>query len=532
MICLTKGRIGDNMNMGKIIGGNVGGRLLIRIKSNAEVDVGDLLVCEDKNTNEKFFLKVVNLGISSLLAQQFIEEMAGQKLEHEEIDYNIFDAQDRFYRMCEAKILKIKRGDGFFPPRTLPNFFTDVRKIDENEEFISQEGEIEIGTLRLGRQSVKSIVTKLPANKLISHHMLVVAATGKGKSNFAKVFLRGLLKLDGYSAIVFDPHNEYYGGKGTKGLRDHPLNDKILYLSPKYENVPGAEKLLIPTKYLEPDDFFGIVDLSSTQQEAMDLMKRKFKDNWVKSLLKEDLNDLVKLWESKIARATFAALKRKIYHALELQGDSGLVFTLESPGEVSIYDKIKSAIDNRKIIIVDTSMVGEESEKLIASSIVNRVFNKFRQLKQTNAGDFARVPEVLVVFEEAPRVLGIDALSNKGTNIFERIAREGRKFKVGLCAITQMPSLIPAEILSQMNTKVILGLPSPADRNAVINSAAQNISDETIEIQMLDRGEAIITSPFIKFPLPTKVFKFEDVLEEDKNNIKPTKEKDISLGVD
>jgi len=514
------------MNVGKVISGSVGGNILIRLKSNANVNVGDLLVCEDTKTNEKFFLKIINMNISSSIDQQFIEEIAGQKLEHD-MDYDIIDPKDRFYKMCEAKMLKIKREGKFFPPRSLPNFFMDVRKINEDEfDFINQEGEIEIGHLRLGRDFVKGLKTKLPAKKLISHHMLVVAATGKGKSNFAKVFISGLLKLDEYSAIVFDPHNEYYGGQGVKGLRDHPLHEKILFFSPRYQEIMGSEKLGISTTELEPEDFFGIIDLSSTQQEAMDLMKRKYKEEWIKNLLKMDINTLVNDFENKIQRATLAALKRKIYHALELYGDSGLVFTLEPNDGKSIYDKIKNAIQERKVIIIDTSMIGDESEKIISSSILNRLFQHFRRYKQKKPAEFANMPEVLVVFEEAPRVLGAEVLS-KGINIFERIAREGRKFKVGLCAITQMPSLISPEILSQMNTKVILGLPAPADRNAVINSASQNISDESVEIQMLDKGEAIITSPFIQFPLPTKIFKFEELLKE--NNIK---KHDVSIAID
>jgi len=66
-----------------------------------------------------------------------------------------------------------------------------------------------------------------------------------------------------------------------------------------------------------------------------------------------------------------------------------------------------------------------------------------------------------------------------------------------------------------MNTKVILGIPAPMDRNAVIESSAQNISDESVEIQMLDKGEAIVTSPFIDFPLPVKVSFFDDLVRED-----------------
>ncbi len=519
------------MTVGKIIGGSVGEKIIMRLKSTASIDVGDIVVCEDTKTNEKFFLKIINIGISSLISEQFVEDIAGQKLEHD-VDYNVFDSDDRFYKMCEAKILKIKRNGKLFPARSLPNYFMDIRKVSEEEfNFINKEGEIKIGNLRLGTESFEEIQLSLPAEKLISHHMLVVAATGKGKSNFSKVFLSGVLELDNYASIVFDPHNEYYGGKGEKGLRDHPLNKNIVYFSPRYEDIPGAEKLYIPTSELEPDDFFGIVNLSSAQKEAMMLIFRKYRKDWIKVLIKEKVEDFVEDFGQKIHKATFATLKRKMQHALELEGNRGLVFSIEEQEDISIYKKIKEAVRKRKIVIVDTSMIGDETEKIVGSSILNKVFRKYRIAKQKKPDTFAEMPEVLVVFEEAPRVIGNEVLS-EGKNIFERIAREGRKFKVGLCAITQMPSLISPEILSQMNTKVILGLPAPADRNAVINSAAQNIGDESVEIQMLDKGEAIITSPFIDFPLPVKIFLFEKLLKERKKNINLEEDKKVTLAID
>jgi len=502
--------------IGKVIRGSVGGRIIIRLHSNAKVDVGDLLNCVDSKTKDRFFLKVVNMGISSLIPDQFIEDIAGQKLEYGD-DLELFDDKDRFYRMCEAKLLKIERNGKFVPPRTLPGYFMDVTTVDSQAfSFINNKGEIPIGNLRLGADELSSVTVSLPAKSLISHHMLVVAATGKGKSNFAKVFLRGLLKLDDYSSIVFDPHNEYYGGRGSKGLRDHPLKEKIFYFSPRYQDVPGSEQLKIYTEDLEPEDFFGIIELSGVQQEAMDLFSRTMGNKWILELLNTQTDELFERFGQKIQKATIAALKRKICHSLELNGDKGIVFDTNPKKEVSIYEKIRKAVLNRRLIIVDTSMVGEETEKIISSSILNRIYTEYRNAKQINPQNFTTYPEVLVIFEEAPRVLGTEALS-EGTNIFERIAREGRKFKVGLCAITQMPSLLPREILSQMNTKVILGLPAPIDRDAVVNSASQNISDESAEIQILDKGEAIITSPFIDFPIPVKIFLFENTLKTDES---------------
>ena len=111
--------------------------------------------------------------------------------------------------------------------------------------------------------------------------------------------------------------------------------------------------------------------------------------------------------------------------------------------------------------------------------------------------------------EEAPRVLGKEVLE-KGSNIFSTIAREGRKFKIGLCAITQIPSLIPREILANMNTKIILGIEMAPERQAIIESASQDLSNDNRTIASLDKGEAIITSNFTKFATPVKIPLFKD----------------------
>ena len=118
-------------------------------------------------------------------------------------------------------------------------------------------------------------------------------------------------------------------------------------------------------------------------------------------------------------------------------------------------------------------------------------------------------PVISIVLEEAPRVLGKEVLE-KGQNIFGTIAREGRKFKVGLFAITQLPSLIPREILANMNTKIILGVEMAAERQAIIESAAQDLSTDGRNIASLDKGEALVTSNFARFATPIKIPLFKE----------------------
>ena len=136
-------------------------------------------------------------------------------------------------------------------------------------------------------------------------------------------------------------------------------------------------------------------------------------------------------------------------------------------------------------------------------------------------GTLKEKPTISVVLEEAPRVLGKEALEH-GHNIFSTIAREGRKFKVGLTAITQLPSLIPREILANMNTKIILGIEMKPERTAIIESASQDLSDDDRTIASLDIGEALISSNFAKFAIPVKIPIFEDVVKNSvkKDNVK------------
>jgi len=147
---------------------------------------------------------------------------------------------------------------------------------------------------------------------------------------------------------------------------------------------------------------------------------------------------------------------------------------------------------------------------LIGSLVTTELFNNYKYYKMDGILD--EKPVVSVVLEEAPRVLGKEALEC-GSNIFSTIAREGRKFKVGLTAITQLPSLIPREILANINTKIILGIEMKPERTAVIESASQDLSEDDRTIASLDIGEALISSNFSKFAIPVKIPIFEDVVK-------------------
>jgi hypothetical protein len=92
------------------------------------------------------------------------------------------------------------------------------------------------------------------------------------------------------------------------------------------------------------------------------------------------------------------------------------------------------------------------------------------------------------------------------------VAREGRKFNVGLCAVTQQPKLLDDELLSQFNTFFILGLADEKDRNMLRSSAKQDISAQSAEIQTLMPGECLLVNLHAPFAVPALVDLYADLV--------------------
>ena len=177
-------------------------------------------------------------------------------------------------------------------------------------------------------------------------------------------------------------------------------------------------------------------------------------------------------------------------------------------------------------MIIDSSKLSDFEELFIGSIITSNLFSKYRKY---NSEELKNKPVISIVIEEAPRVLGQDTIG--GGNIYGTIAREGRKFKIGLIAITQLSSVIPRAILANMNTKIILGNEMSPERSAIINSASQDLSDDDRIIASLDKGEAIVSSVFTRFAIPIYTPEFKKYVKEYLDKIPQDKTKKLKTTV-
>lgn len=479
----------EKMGKGLIIGGEFG-NILVRQKNGESLELGELLVAN--SGGKKMLLQVFDLLYGSQLSSQQLELVSGMKLEEDD-SLELLDSNLRTYILARLKNLALLSGDSLASAKTLPNFFTKIREIEkEDVTFLTAPAfPLPLGFLRSGSK-VLDVPVIIDGRLALSHHILIAGTTGRGKSVLMTNMLWDVLDKDFAGMLVLDPHNEYFDR-----LRHHLKREKISYYTPK-NPPPGGFSLRLCLSDVLPRHFEGVIDWTDAQRQALFAYYNKYHEKWISAIM-------TGLPVENFMEGTIAVVKRVLMQVLRLEVDASNevrgrgVFDL-SAGKTTISD-IARLLDEGGMVIIDTSSFHGNVEILIGSLIASEVLERH---KRYELSDMRTRPVVSIVLEEAPRVLGKEVLE-KGQNVFSTIAREGRKFNVGLVAITQLPSLIPREILANINTKIILGIELRPERQAIIDSAAQDLSSDERMIASLDKGEALVTSNFLKIATPIKV---------------------------
>jgi hypothetical protein len=266
----------------------------------------------------------------------------------------------------------------------------------------------------------------------------------------------------------------------------------------------GQTTLRLSLAELTLGDLQTAYQWSHAQEDAIWRLLRFFGEDWITTVGEEQ--DVPSLAEQlSVATSTLQVIQRRAQRILEMPCIS------RDTSQPSLSARIVDELMNGYSVLVDTSGLSSMEEILVASVITRRVLETYGQLFLDDRERFATLPPTLVALEEAQRVLSKAQRADE--NVFPRLAREGRKFKVGLCAVSQQPKLIDDELLSQFNTFFILGLADEKDRNILRGSSKQDISDLGPEIQTLMPGEAIITNLEAPFALPAQVFLYEEYLK-------------------
>ena len=391
-------------------------------------------------------------------------------------------AEDNYIR-GKVKILG-DVNDNLKLPRTpvLPG--TEIKLADAEilKEIFKVTNPIKLGAL----VNQSDVEVNVEANPILSRHLAILAMTGAGKSNTVAVLIDQLL---GYSVpvFIFDMHGEYKDAEFPNG-NVNVIKPKI---NPQYMTFYEIKKLVnIPSNgYIQERHF-----------------RRAFKE--AKKLLSDGTahtNNFLQIIYDILERdSQEEGSDKQIVDVMNKIDDSMDKYS-------NLFDKnIGNILTNIKVghaNVLDLSQSDESVANVLVSHIMRNSLQKRKNAihgKDTDTLDFP----VFFILEEA-HILAPNKRDSDSKRWIQRVAREGRKFGLGLCLVSQSPKTVDHDALSQMNNMIILRLVEPEDQRHV-QSASESLSQDLInQLPSLNVGEAIVLGLMSRVPTLVKIDEFK-----------------------
>lgn len=454
---------------------------------------------------------------------------------------------------------KFSRGVSQSPTTGDAVHLVTIRDLDiiygKYDEFTS----IDVGNISIS----ESLRARIDLNKLVTRHACVLGSTGSGKSNAVGVLLESIEKKKFLNSriLLIDPHGEY----------NSVFKDKSIVFKIHANTDENQKELYIPfwaLPFEELISLFGgtlsdanreyirskIVDAKIKTAEGMHLQVEKefiSADSPIPYNIKQlwfQLDDFERQTFSERAKPETKTSLRVEGNADELISneyqpasagggspflnnqakgiltfldnmrlklkDSRYSFLFEpgeyNPNQDGVTDKALGELllqwlgNAGKISILDFSDIPSEIMVSIAGTLLNIVYDALFWGQNLCVG--GKQQPLLVVLEEAHNYLKAGENSIASRTV-QKIAKEGRKYGVGLMLVTQRPSELDETVLSQCGTIVALRMNNNKDRSHVRGAIQDELQTMVDLLPSLRTGEAIISGEAVKIPSRVQFYK-------------------------
>ncbi len=349
-------------------------------------------------------------------------------------------------------------------------------------------------------------------NELLGKHTAILGSTGAGKSAAVAAILHGILER-GHQAeyetwnpriVVLDPHNEY--GSAFPSNTHLSTEDDTLRLPYWLLNFQETVSLLIGKTEFVATSQANIIKkaLIAGRRKGACILGLNKDAITVDSPIPYSFESFREEIESdKPSQASKQEPHNSILQKLDvLQSDGRLNFLMEDwdGNALDPFPKIVAQLigEGPSPRVVDLSGVPNEVAGIASAVIARTLFNlKVWQTEGERDND-----PVLLVCEEAHRYVpnSGEAQYEAAQESIRRIAKEGRKYGIGLFLVSQRPSEIESTVLSQCNSWIVLRITNESDRSHVRGILPDSMEGLTKMLSGLRRQEAIFVGQAATLP--------------------------------
>ncbi|MEK9133848.1 MAG: ATP-binding protein, partial [Pseudomonadota bacterium] len=232
--------------------------------------------------------------------------------------------------------------------------------------------------------------------------------------------------------------------------------------------------------------------------DAFQVRRPKFRQH------KDEKND-----PEKIRKSTHENLMRSQTDALEGRLRDPRLDFLFRPGQWAVQADGSTAKDldallgewvgkDKPITVLDLSGIPPSVVDDLVGVVLRILYDAMFWGRAIPAG--ARTRPLLIALEEAHTYLSAQSKS-RAAAAARRIAKEGRKYGVGLMLVSQRPSEIDPTILAQCGTLVAMRLTNETDRSQIRSCASDNLEGLFSMLPILRTGEALIVGEAVGLPV-------------------------------
>jgi hypothetical protein len=412
----------------------------------------------------------------------------------------------------------------------------------------------EQSSISIGHISVsESLNAYLDLDKLVSRHFAILGSTGSGKSNAVGITLKSVIqkRFDRTRILLLDPHGEYNSvfGEDSKIYRVNTTDISKKLFIPYWAlsfaeliklfdgNISEQNKEYFRTKVLEAKQKGAeenIISIDSSMISADSPIPFSMKQLWFElddyerqtynvnndpsqpALISQgDAENLISSQYTPPGLGTAAPFSNKgakfllpFLDSIRTKLQDRRFDFLFQPGEYTpdlsgkvskdLSELLLSWVGGEKpITILDISDVPSDIMMSIAGTLLNIVYEALFWGQELAVG--GRKQPLLIVLEEAHNYLRSGENSIASRNV-QRIAKEGRKYGVGLMLITQRPSELDETVLSQCGTIIALRMNNSKDRGYVSSAIQDELRSIVDLLPSLRTGEAIISGEGVSIP--------------------------------
>ena len=393
------------------------------------------------------------------------------------------------WRMARVHIVGILENDKRLPPELSPEpgDYVYSARTSLLAKFLGLASNgLYIGNMR-GPTPI-NIITDI--EKLVKYHLAVLGSTGSGKSYTNGVIIEELLDHN-IPVVVIDPHGEYNSIRRTNqeelDRMEHfgvePRGYPTTVYTPPCEGNAKTQELSVRLKDLDVEALSEITTMSETQIDLLYLALRKTKkleDYDIKTLI-DTIKITAEEWKFN-PRTTFSVIRRiLLLEELNILGKGIDIQKLVKPGVLCIIDL--------------SDDIGERVRQILAAIVMDRIF----LARKKNL-----IPPCFVIIEEAHRFApqAVDCYSKK---MLRRLAREGRKFGLGVCVTSQRLVGLDKDVLSQCGSKIVLRIDSKTDLDYVKPFLNLGSNEDIERLPFLPQGVATISGVCVRSPIVAQI---------------------------